>query len=180
MESLLRLVDRIVEVFATIAGLLMVALTCVVTAAVVSRYAFDLPIRSTTEMSGLIFAWLVFLAAIAVTHRQDNIAVTYFRSKLPALAERLVEAAMKVLMLVFAGFLAYSSLQLTTALADQRLPALQISTSWLNGSVAVAFVGICGVLLVQIVVDLFFPHLRKSTDDSELAQRAEGAVGGVE
>jgi TRAP-type transport system small permease protein len=180
MKSLLRVVDRIVDVFATVAGLLMVVLTVIVTTAVVSRYAFDLPIRSTTEMSGLVFAWLVFLAAISVTHHQDNIAVTYFRSKLPPLVERLVEAAMKVLMLVFAGYLTHSSLELTNALADQKLPALQISTSWLNASVAVAFIGISCVLVIQIVVDLFFPHLRKPTEDLELGERTEGMVGGVE
>lgn len=180
MERLQRLVDRAVDALTLVAGVLMVILTLVVTVGVVSRYFFELPIRSTTERSGLIFAWLVFLAAISVTHNQDNIAVTYFRGKLPAVLQRVTVVGMKVLMLVFSCFLTYSSIKLAMAVADQRLPVLRISTAWLNGSVAVAFAGITLVLLLQIVVDIFFPRPVPETGDEGLEGGAEDRVGGIE
>lgn len=161
MEKVVRVVDRLVDILETVAGVLMVGLTVVVITAVVSRSALQVPLRTTTEMSGLIFAWLVFLAAISVTHKQDNIAVTFFRDKLPGPLPAISEVAMKVLMLGFSAVLAWSSFQLTTAVMDQRLPVLQVSTAWLNGSVAVAFTLIAVILLLQIVTDIFFRHLRK-------------------
>ncbi len=182
MDRVVRVVDRSVDALATLAGILMVALTTVVMAAVISRYLLQTPIQTTTGMSGLIFAWLVFLAAISVTHRQDNIAVTYFRDKLPGKLPEVAEVLMKIIMLSFCLVLAWSSLQLTTAVMDQRLPSLQISTAWLNASVAVTFAVISVVLLLQIITDIFFRHLRKpvgeTIDPSELA---EGTIkGGAE
>jgi TRAP-type transport system small permease protein len=179
MEKVVRLVDRIVDGLATVAGALMVALTVVVMAAVVSRYALEIPIRTTTELSGVIFAWLVFLAAISVTHNQDNIAVTYFRDKLPGPLPAISEVTMKIVMMVFSAVLAWSSLQLTTAVMDQRLPVLQISSAWLNGSVAVAFTLISLVLLLQIVTDIFFRHLRKPVGESiDPMDPDAGQIGG--
>jgi TRAP-type transport system small permease protein len=176
MERLLRLADRTVDGLALLAGVLMVLLTVVVTIGVVSRYFFELPIRATAEGAGLIFAWLVFLAAISVTHNQDNIAVTYFRGKLPAVLQPVAVVAMKILMLVFACLMTYSSVQLTTAVAEQRMPVLQISTAWLNGSVAVAFSGMALVLLIRIVGDVFFPDLVSA--DEEINAAEEGTTQG--
>jgi len=179
VKRLLRLADRAVDGLALLAGVLMVLLTLVVTVGIVSRYFFELPIRATAEGSGLIFAWLVFLAAISVTHNQDNIAVKYFRGKLPAVLQPVAVVAMKILMLVFACFMIYSSVRLTMAVAEQRMPVLQISTAWLNGSVAVAFAGIALVLLIQIVVDVFFPDL-VSADEKVIAAEEGKIQGGPE
>ncbi|WP_153393996.1 TRAP transporter small permease [Ornithinicoccus halotolerans] len=180
MERVQRLVDRAVDSLALLAGVLMAVLTVVVTVGIVSRYFFELPIRSTSERSGLLFAWLVFLAAISVTHHQDNIAVTYFRGRLPASLQRVSSVAVKVLMLVFACFMTYSSIILAMAVADQKMPVLQISTAWLNGSVAVAFAGITLVLFLQIVLELFFPHLAKKDAQEESLADQQDRVGGIE
>lgn len=162
MVQLVRVVDRIVDLLSTVAGVLMTVMTAVVTASVISRYVFGSPLQATSETSGLLFAWLVFLAAISVTHNQDNIAVTYFRDKLPGkhTAAR-AEIAMKVGMVCFSVILTWSSILLTTSVMDQGMPVLQISTAWLNVSVAFAFGIVSVVLLLQVVTDLFFPHLRK-------------------
>lgn len=173
MRRIVRLVDRSVDALELLAGILMVLLTVIVTVAVISRYFLDLPIRATTEGSGLIFAWLVFLAAISVTHKEDNIAVTYFRERLPDVLQRVGVIAMKVLMIVFSCYMAYSSVLLAMAVADQEMPVLRISSAWLNGSVAVAFVGIALVLALQIVVELFFPDIRGEARKDELGDGEE-------
>ena len=178
MEPIQRLVDRAVGFLSLLAGALMLALTLVVGAAVVSRYFLQLPIRATTELSGLLFAWLVFLAAIAVTHNEDNIAVTYFRGKLPAVVQRLVDLFMKILMLAFSATLAWSSGLLALAVADQRMPVLQISSAWLNGALAVTFTGVALVLLLQVVLDLTKSNEQFAAEEER--RRLEGLEGGIE
>jgi TRAP-type transport system small permease protein len=146
-----RIIDRVAGVMSLLGGLLMVALTLVVFASVVSRYFFDLPIRATSELAGLIFAWLVFITAIAVTHREDNIAVTYFRGLLPTPVQKVAKLVTQLIMLGFVIVMLFSSLQLSMAVMNRPLPSLRISSIWLNSSVAVAFVGLALVLLLQLV-----------------------------
>lgn len=162
-----RIADRVVQVVSFLGGLLMVVLTLVVFMAVVSRYVFGLPIRATGELAGLIFAWLVFITVIAVTYRENNIAVTYFRSLLPTPVQKVAELVTKLITFGFVVALLYSSFQLSMAVINRPLPSLRISSAWLNGSVAVAFVGLTMVLLLQIVA--FFTGESTARRDEEEA-----------
>lgn len=182
LRTLQRITDHAVNAISILGGLLMVLMTLVVFSAVVSRYFFDLPIRSTGEMSGLIFAWLVFLTAIAVTHHEDNIAVTYFRGLLPTAVQWVAEVLTKLIMLGFVVVILVSSIQMSITASNQLLPSLRISSIWLNISVAVAFAPLVLVLLLQVVVSIMNRSTDRRGGDEAPASPEEGAeeVKGIE
>lgn len=167
MRTLRQIMDRVAELMGIIGGILMALLTVVVFLAVVSRYFFDLPIQSTGELSGLLFAWLVFLTAISVTHNDDNIAVTYFRGLLPVRVQKAVRIGTKLITLAFVVLVLISSAQLTLAVANQPLPSLRISGAWLNGSVTVAFSVLAVLLLVRFALSLLHPESERDGESSE-------------
>lgn len=156
--------DRVAELMGIIGGVLMMLLTIVVFLAVVSRYVFDLPIQSTGEISGILFAWLVFLTAVSVTHNDDNIAVTYFRGLLSAPVQKVVKVGIKLITLAFVVLVLISSARLTLTVATQPLPSLRISSAWLNGSVMVAFSVLAVLLLIGLTLNLSHPELEREED----------------
>ncbi|MCM3759239.1 TRAP transporter small permease [Alkalihalobacillus oceani] len=147
-----RLVDQIMRAIDTFSNVLMVGLTLVVFAEVLSRYIFNFPIKITGELTQLIFPWLVFMTTIAVTRNDDHLAIHYFRNKLKKGLQKIVVVSMKAIMLFFTIFMFISSYELAQAVINQPMPVLRISKAWLYSSLTVAFLGVSIIILYQIIM----------------------------
>ncbi len=141
------MLDRILT---TTSNILLVILTIVVFGEVIMRYVFSSPSNVTSGLTAMIFPWMIFFAAIAVTQNNDHIRVNYFRNKLPAFLQKVVNVITKLIMLFFSIYMVISSYGLVESVMNQAHPILGISRGWLYGSVTVSFLGMGIVLLFQI------------------------------
>ncbi len=149
-EMLEKITSRFVKVTEIIASILMVLLTLVVFAEVLSRYVFDYPISSSTELTQIFFPWMIFLGTIAVTKNEDHLKITVLQEKFGRGVQWVLQIFAKVIMLLFSVYMVYASYLLADAVRMQPLPMLQISKSWLYISVTVSFALVAILLILQI------------------------------
>ena len=148
------IVDRFIDVVDLLASIMMVLLTVIVFAEVVSRYFFSLPLVFSNELTMLLFPWVIFIAAISVTKNEGHLSINVFREKLPPTMQRWAFLFSKLVMLYFSFYMMVSSFRLAESVVNQTMPMLRISRSWLFASLTVSFAFITIILLYQIVLIL--------------------------
>lgn len=151
-EMLEKITSRFVKLTEIIAILLMVLLTLVVFAEVLSRYVFNYPISFSTELTQLFFPWMIFLGTVAVTKNEDHLKITVLQEKFNRGVQVVMQIFGKAVMLIFSIYMVYASYLLAQAVRMQPLPMLQISKSWLYISVTVSFTFVAILLVLQIIL----------------------------
>lgn len=153
-----------VDIFSSI---MLVLLTLVVFAEVLSRYVFDFPLVFSTELTNVLFPWMIFVAAISVTKNEDHLSINYFRELLPKAGQKLAFIFSELVMLYFSTFMVISSYKIALAVAQQPLPMLRISKSWLYSSITVSFSAIIFILIYQLVM-IFMNKLEPPREEEKL------------
>lgn len=138
-----------VDIFASA---MLVLLTLVVFGEVLSRYVFNFPLVFSTELTNVFFPWMIFVAAISVTKKEDHLSINYFRELLPKRGQKIAFIFSKLVMLFFSVYMVISSYQIAIAVAKQPLPMLRISKAWLYASMTVSFSAIIIILIYQLVM----------------------------
>ncbi|WP_231572602.1 TRAP transporter small permease [Halobacillus sp. BBL2006] len=147
-----KITARFVKLTEIIAILLMVLLTLVVFAEVLSRYVFNYPISFSTELTQLFFPWMIFLGTVAVTKNEEHLKITVLQERFGRGVQLILQLFAKVVMLLFSIYMVYASYLLAQAVRLQPLPMLQISKSWLYVSVTVSFTIVALLLVLQIIL----------------------------
>ncbi|AJD92744.1 tripartite ATP-independent periplasmic transporter DctQ component [Jeotgalibacillus malaysiensis] len=145
-------IDRVVDGLDFIASIMMVVLTIVVFGEVLSRYVFDLPLVFSNELTLLLFPWVIFIAAIAVTKNEGHLSINFFRSLMPKAVQRWMFAFSKLVMLFFSVYMSFSAYRMGENTASQVMPVLRISKTWLITSVSISFAVISLILIYQFVM----------------------------
>ncbi|KAA0971186.1 TRAP transporter small permease [Aureimonas fodinaquatilis] len=112
------------------AGLLIVS--------VFSRYVFQLPIVSATELTRLAFVWATFLGISAGVKRGVHVRVVAFVSLLPKLVRGLTVYLVHGSFLVFGMLMIWQGWSLTLRMIPTTFPTLGISQAWLYAVLPVA------------------------------------------
>ncbi|PRO67202.1 TRAP transporter small permease [Alkalicoccus urumqiensis] len=134
------------------AAVLLAALTTVVTAEVAGRYLLNQPIAMSNELTQLLFPWMIYVAAIAVTRDDAHLSVSYFRDRMPYAAQKGLYLFSKAVMLIFSLALVYSSWLYIGNVSSQVMPVMRISRGWLSASVTLSFLLVSIILIYQIVM----------------------------
>ncbi|MBA2174813.1 TRAP transporter small permease [Halobacillus locisalis] len=158
--------DRLVDGIDFISTIIMVVLTVVVFAEVLSRYFFNFPLVFSNEMTLLLFPWVIFLAAISVTHYEGHLSINFFRNQMPKAVQKWAFAFSKLVMLFFSIFMSYSAYKMGENTINQVMPVLRISKSWLTTSVTVSFALISLILVLHLVQIIL--GKRKVPDEEEM------------
>jgi C4-dicarboxylate transporter, DctM subunit len=108
----------------------MAALVVVVSTQVFFRYVLNAPLPWPEEVSGFLFAWLVFLGATVTVRRRQVPAVRVVVDKLPARLAGWLQDFSDALSLAIGGILIWQGLVACQAMWDQRSPALQIPMAY--------------------------------------------------
>ncbi len=141
-----------------LAGLMMALLTGFVFAEVLCRYIFKSPIVITTEMTNILFPWIVSLSAISIAKDNGNTALVFIKEKFRGTFRHIAEIAVHMVMLYFSVFMAIASFKLSSSLSKEIMVLTGISKALVYGSMFVGFVGITIVvgfnLLKNIVFDM--------------------------
>ena len=148
--------EKVIAVFSALGAGLMVLLTLVVFGEIISRYFLGLPITFSSELTSVIFPWMVFLMVVEVTKRNDHIAITLFRDLAPPFLRRILDILVQCIMLFFSLFLVYSSYELCVASRDITLPVLSFMTKvYQYVAITVSFGLVSLVLLLRLIRDIW-------------------------
>ncbi|MDD9741067.1 TRAP transporter small permease [Marinovum sp. SP66] len=108
---------------------------------VLTRYVTERPAVWTTELSGILFTWVVFIGAMTAHQEGRHIRVTLLIDLLPAAARRALRKLADRLVLAFLAYAAWLSFVMMQKGATRPSPVLDIPFSWVYLATLLAFVG---------------------------------------
>lgn len=145
----MRMLGRTVAAVAFVASsLTIVALLVLGVAGVVARNA-GLALAGTEQLARLAFIWATFLAVITVSARDDHLAVTYFRARLPTRAGELVEGVLKIAIAIGLGWVVIWGATLLPDTWPSHNPPLGIPQTFVYLPVWLGLAGAAAFELVQ-------------------------------
>lgn len=127
MQRLFTLVGRLE---AAISYSAMAALALAVLWGVLTRYITERPAVWTTEMTGVLFTWAVFLGASSAYRRGRHIEITLFVDALPKPAASAIRLIAQVTLLAFLAYATYLSYGMMMKGATRVSPVLRLSFFW--------------------------------------------------
>ena len=126
---------RLLEVTA---GLLIGAMTVLVTIQVFARYVLNDTPPWSEELCRYLFVWASFLGACLAMGRAAHLGVDSLVVRLPASVRETLRHAVTVLVALFAGMLVWQGAALVPAMATQRSPSMGISLMYVFAAIPVA------------------------------------------
>ena len=122
----------------TTAGLLIGAITVLVTYQVFARYVLNDTPPWSEELCRYLFVWVSFLGACVALRRTTHLGVDSLVARLPAGAREVVEHAVTAVVAVFAGIMVWKGMALVPEMASQRSPSMSLSLQYVFAVVPIA------------------------------------------
>lgn len=139
VTGIVRAADLVLAALEAFLVLVLAAMIVLVFGNVVLRYGFDSGITVTDEVSRMMFVWIAFAGAIAVSRRHLQLGVDFVVAALPALPRRIVHLLGNLAILFCCWVLvsgAWGQMQLNwinTAPVSGLPTALTYAAPWLGG-----------------------------------------------
>ncbi len=156
---------RIVEAYFQLLRIAIVvclaAMVIMVFGNVVLRYAFNMGLTTSEELSRFCFVWLTFLGAIVAMREHGHLGVDMLVRALPALGKKICLIVSQLLMLYVTWLLLQGSWEQTLINWDVAAPASGLSTGWFYG-VGLVFGVSAGLILLH---DLYRAVTGKLSED---------------
>lgn len=106
---------------------------------VMTRYVTESPAVWTTELSGILFTWVVFIGAMMAFRDGEHIRVTLLLDKLPARARRVLLLTGDLIVFAFLVYVAWLSVQMMMLGASRASPVLRVPFSWVYLATVISF-----------------------------------------
>ena len=148
---------RLLEV---VAGLLIGAITVLVTVQVFSRYVLNDTPPWSEEVCRYLFIWASFLGACVAMGRASHLGVDSLVTRLPAGSREVLRHAVTALVALFCGLLVWQGAALVPAMATQRSPSMGISLQYVFAAVPIAALIMLGLQLKELARAWAAPGLR--------------------
>ena len=124
MESIKRILDKIIEVFCIV---IMAVMTLLVTWQVFTRYILNSPSAITEQLSQYLFVWLILYAAAYVFGKREHMKITFIREKISEELGIIFDVSQEIIIAIFAlSIMTYGGLISTLKQMDQMDASLQI------------------------------------------------------
>lgn len=149
MSNILKHIEKIINIFSAI---LVALLTIVVGSEVISRYFFGLPNIYTTELTSIIFPWIVALSAITITLNDENISLVFVKEKFKGRSRFVLDTVLLIISIIFCIFMIKSSFDLNVTLSTQKMALLRLSKVVLYSSVLLSFSFMTIILVYKLIV----------------------------
>lgn len=169
MGVLLKLFDHLEEAILTV---VMSAMTIAVTAQIVLRYIFSLPLDWSEELARFSFVWCIYMGASLAVVRRKHLKIDAALFLFPKPCRPWVELLGKVLFLVFALIMVYCSWEhfaRITWIRPQLSPAMRIPMGIAYAAIPLSF----GLIVCRLLQDMYkFFRDKEYTDTDVLARIA--------
>ncbi|MFY0647623.1 TRAP transporter small permease [Sulfitobacter geojensis] len=148
MEKLSRIIRRL-EDFVSFTALSVLVLS--VLWGVMTRYVTERPAVWTTELSGILFTWVVFIGAMTALRDGRHIRVTLLIDILPTSVRAWVLRIGDLIVFAFLAYVAYLSIVMMGKGASRPSPVLDIPFSYVYLATAICFVGMSITSLLRLL-----------------------------
>jgi tripartite ATP-independent transporter DctM subunit len=148
---------RLLEVTA---GLLIGAMTVLVTIQVFARYVLNDTPPWSEELCRYLFVWASFLGACLAMGRTAHLGVDSLVVRLPAPVREALRHAVTGLVALFAGMLVWQGAALVPAMATQRSPSMGISLMYVFAAIPVAGAIMLALQIRELARAWAWPGLR--------------------
>lgn len=106
---------------------------------VLTRYVTERPAVWTTELSGIMFTWVVFIGSMTAFRQGLHIRVTLLPDLLPAPVRTILNKAAEVISTAFLGYVTYLAFLMMQAGQTRPSPVLDIPFSWVYLATVICF-----------------------------------------
>ncbi len=125
------IVDAINSVAAVVCYGLLIAITGVTAMQVFLRYMLNRPTSWSEEVALLLLIWFGLIAVAVGIRRNEHLAITFLRDRLPWPVARALDYGAQLGMLVFMGVVLWFGQDLIALAGRQLMPASGLPKSWL-------------------------------------------------
>ena len=147
-QVLAMLLERVEEL--AVAAVLT-AMVVTITAQVLARYVFNVPLAWTEELARYLFIWLVFLGASQAMRRGEHIAIGFFVDMLPRPVRLAASLLVQTLMAAFLAVLVLMAWRIVGVVAPLKSIALKVTMAVVYlplvvGGAAMLVRTLCGIV----------------------------------
>lgn len=129
----------------------MLCLLLAVLWGVLTRYVTESPAVWTTELSGILFTWVVFVGAVSAFSEGRHIRVTLLLDALPDGASRLLRFAGDLLVAVFLCYGTWLALGMMELGATRFSPVMRVPFSWVYLAVVISFAAMSVTAVLRLL-----------------------------
>lgn len=169
------------QVIQAVGAIVLSAIMLIVTAGIVSRYAFNSPFSWTEEVTTFLMVYLCYISAALTTVQKKHIVADFFITKAPEKFQRVVSVFSRVLMIVFFVVVCISIAQLLPQLT-WKSAVLEIPRQYYYLPVITMSIFMIFAVVVDILNSVFpgydiMAEINKKHDDAEKeAEQQEAAA----
>lgn len=142
------------------AGLLIGAITVLVTVQVFARYVLNNTPPWSEELCRYLFVWVSFLGACIAMRRAGHLGVDSLVVRLPVGVREVLRHTVTALIAVFAAILVWQGAALVPAMASQRSPSMGISLQYVFAAIPIAAAIMLGLQVKALAKAWASPGLR--------------------
>jgi len=142
------------------AGLLIGAITVLVTVQVFARYVLNNTPPWSEELCRYLFVWVSFLGACIAMRRAGHLGVDSLVVRLPVGVREVLRHTVTALIAVFAAILVWQGAALVPAMASQRSPSMGVSLQYVFAAIPIAAAIMLGLQVKALAKAWASPGLR--------------------
>lgn len=149
LSAIRRTVDGVVR---WVVIVLMLVMTVAVSAQILFRYVFNIPLGWSEEMARFAFVWVSFFGASALMRAREHINVTVFLDRFPPRLRAAAILIANVGAVICVYFFLVGGIALTTNEWAQLAPATEIPMGWVYLVIPVSS-GLMGIWVVTQTIE---------------------------
>lgn len=118
---------------------------------VLTRYVTQSPAVWTSELSGILFTWVVFIGTMTTFRDGGHIRVTLLVDSLPPRVQRMVALIADLVVIAFLVYVAWLSFKMMTLGATRSSPVMRIPFSWVYLATFLSFVSMSVTAFLRLL-----------------------------
>ena len=118
---------------------------------VLTRYVTESPAVWTSELSGILFTWVVFIGTMTAFREGRHIRVTLLMDTLPAGLRRMLEIFADLLVIAFLVYVTWVSVGMMSLGATRLSPVMRIPFSWVYLATVISFAVMSATAILRLL-----------------------------
>jgi TRAP-type transport system small permease protein len=170
-EEKIRMTDKIhkkfeyfCDILDFISGVALAILTIVVLVEVVGRYFFNHPFTLTYDIALLLFPFIVMIAMVSVTFRNEHLGIVYFKDRMNRRIKKIIFPIIDILTILFIFFMFLSSVKLSLTVLYSKVGTWKMPQPFLYLPMVFSFGVVFLMILIKKLTGIIKVNLEKEME----------------
>lgn len=133
---------------------------------VLTRYITESPAVWASELSGILFTWVVFTGSMTAFREGKHIRVTLLMDVLPARLRAMFRVLADILLIAFLVYVTYLSIRMMSLGATRVSPVMRIPFSWVYLATVISFAVMSATAILRLLGVIGNPQDRGEEGES--------------